>query len=206
MRKAIKIGIGIVGLLIIIPFVYLAYDRSLMPPKPEWTSPAFIPRETWQKYATRFLATSKKPNALEHYLNAFSLASVVYENKAWYSIETIMQFGWKNNYLEVNSLLDLNKTALQEIMLGTKMNQCELPPMPYSLSAPMPNLIAYGSLGNQLTVTGLKLESMNKPKDALQYYLSGIQFGKDMGQKDQELVVRAISFKIILNYPNRSIG
>lgn len=52
-------------------------------------------------------------------------------------------------------------------------------------------------LGKLVALNGKKLESQNKFHDTLQYYLWGIQFGKDIDQKDQSIISYMISGAVI---------
>lgn len=79
------------------------------------------------------------------------------------------------------------------------MKQCELPSAPYSLSAPIPPFSKIVCLGYLITAIGKKYEQQNQSKDAMQSYLNGIQFGKDMGQKNQSLISRRNGAGTIVN-------
>jgi hypothetical protein len=185
-RKGIKYGLVTLVFLLIVSLIYLAYDRSLMPPKPTWVSPPYIPSETWEQSAARFLKTRKQPNALVHYLSAFSAVTIP-ENLD-NTIMTIIDKGWVEPYPKVKETLDLNQKAIKEIRLGAQMEQCALPPSPYILSAPIPNWRVGRKLERLMVVSGRKLEQEGSYSQAAQYYLEGMQFGKDLEQKDQTLI------------------
>jgi hypothetical protein len=70
-------------LVILSPFIYLAYDRFIvMPPPPNWVSPPFTPdtiKAPWilnedggAGYFLDFVAKHKENNAFAHYLNALT--------------------------------------------------------------------------------------------------------------------------------------
>ncbi|MDI6784199.1 MAG: hypothetical protein QME64_08925 [bacterium] len=160
------------GVLILISLIYFAYDRSLMPPKPIWTSPPYIPGETQGQYAARFLETSEQPNALSHYLKAFS--SVTVPENIEITIKTIADKGWNKPYPEVERVLQLNQKALEEVRLGAQMKSCELPPNPYIFTAPTLSWKYARNLARLIIVTGRKLEGEKKYSQALQYYFDGM--------------------------------
>lgn len=207
MKLKYKIGLGIIILLIVLPLFYLAYDRSLMPPKPTWTSPPYTPGETWQQYATRFLESSKKPNALEHYLKAHNLFSTkkYAQSEGIYDIQTIINFGWTKPYPQAENLLHQNHQAIHEIILGAQMKQCVLPPELLGENAPkVMDYLANQQLIKLIVASGKRLEYQKQYRKALHYYLNGIQFSKDMGQKDQDDIVLVLS-ATMMNYNLRSI-
>jgi hypothetical protein len=200
-KKAVKLGLIIIAILLILPVLYLAYDRSLMPPAPVWVSPSYISEETWEQYATRYLQTSKQPNALEHYLKAFSLLKIQPEESGWNSLRPILNVGWKKDYPEVEKLLKQHQDAIQEIIAGTKLQHCELPPAPFGEKAPSSS-ISYQiiqPIGYLIALTGKKAEHENRFHDAMEYYLAGIQFGKDMSQKNQSFSFMLNSIGVIFN-------
>ena len=141
---------------------------------------------------------SHPDNSLKNYLNAFSLASVDSRDKAWHSVDTILRIGWTRDYPDVNTLIEFSyQPALQEIMTGAEMKNCDLPPAPYDWAAPIPPFSRIQYLSKLMAVCGKKLEYQSRPKDALRFYLDGIQFGKDMGQNDQTLIAKLISIAVI---------
>lgn len=200
-NRSIKIIFILILIMIIFPLIYLAYDRSLMPPKPTWTSPPYVPGETWEQYATRFIETNKKPNALSHYLKALSSASTDIPALTWRSMDTIIQFGWIDKYPEVDKLLQINQPAISEVMLGAKMQHCEMPEEPFGENAPdiWSGFSRVHILSRLMVLTGKKLEKQNRPHDALKYYLQAIRFEKDIGQNNQGLTVIGISNYVIKN-------
>ncbi|MDI6784718.1 MAG: hypothetical protein QME64_11580, partial [bacterium] len=207
MKRKYKIGSGIIILLIVLPLLYLAYDRSLMPPKPTWTSPPYTPGETWEQYATRFLKTSKKPNALEHYLKANNLFSTkTYAHyEGLYEIETVINFGWTKPYPKAEDVLHANHDAIQEIILGANMKQCEFPPIAFGEKAPFSrHYLKSQHLTKLIVASGKRLENRKQFREALHYYLNGIQFGKDIGQKDQGDISLVLS-ATMMNYNLHSI-
>jgi hypothetical protein len=206
MRKAIKIGIGIVGLLIIIPLVYLAYDRSLMPPKPDWPVPAFTPdpkynpninwlRGQGNNYFMNWVELHKENNALVHYINALSSMTITEDAEG--VIETIVDEGWNKPNPEAEKALRLNKKTLDEVRLGALIKNCVLPPSPYSYSGPLLNFITSRKLARLIVAAGNKLEYEKKYSQALPYYLDGIQFGKDIASKKQNLLNHMIGIAVI---------
>jgi hypothetical protein len=206
MRNAIKIGIGIIGLLIVIPLIYLAYDRSLMPPKPDWPIPAFTPdpentpKINWLKgagnnYFLNWVESHKENNALVHYIKAFS--SMTISENAESAIDTIVDEGWHKPNPEAEKALLLNKKALNEVRLGAQMRSCELPPSPYSYSGPLLDFITSRKLARLIVAAGNKLEYEKKYSQALQYYLEGMQLGKDIASKKQNLLNHMIGIAII---------
>jgi hypothetical protein len=206
MKRKYKIGLSIVIFLIVIPLIYLAYDRSLMPPEPEYQSPPFVPGETWEQYASRFLETSKNPNALEHYLTALSLFST--ESIPWtisYDMTSIQHYGWMKPYPQMEEVLSLNQLTLQEMLRGGELQHCELPPPPFGARAPLSmNFVKINYLSKFMVVSGKKLEQEHRPDEALRWYLSGMQFGADIGQKGQNLLFSMIGQASIL-IPDRAI-
>ncbi|MFB3895784.1 MAG: hypothetical protein ACE14V_05720 [bacterium] len=187
MAYRIKLIPGIIVLILILPIIYLTYDRSLIPPAPTWTSPDYVPGETWEQYATRYLQISKQPNALEHYLNAFSSLTVDPYNKGWSSLRPILNSGWDKEYPEVEKLLTLNQKAIQEILTGTKLPYREFPPSPFGEKSPDFS-VAYEKmqpLGNLIALAGKKSEHDSRFRDAMEFYLAGIKFGKEISQKTQ---------------------
>jgi hypothetical protein len=171
-----------------------------MPPEPVYKSPPYVQGETWEQYATRFLETSKKPNALEHYLKALRLVNIdPFNREANYDINTIFRFGWNQPFPKAEKALELNHDAIQEVLRGAELNQCKFPPTPYGDKIPNPVMPMLRSqvLAKLTALTGMKLVYENKPHDALVYYLAGIQFGKDIGQKGQSLMPRLISIAVI---------
>jgi tetratricopeptide (TPR) repeat protein len=188
MRHGIKKSLILIEILIILPLIYLVYDRSLMPPEPVYKSPPYVQGETWEQYATQFLETSKTPNALEHYLKAYSLFSTssYIKSEDIYDIQTIINLGWTKPYPKVEKVLEIYHEAIQEIILGAQMHQCEFPPVPFGENRPASqNFMKAQYLSKLIVTSGKKLESENQYHQALQYYLDGIQFGADMGQKGQ---------------------
>ncbi|MFB3895229.1 MAG: hypothetical protein ACE14V_02890 [bacterium] len=196
--KVFRIILIIIAILIISPLLYLTYDRSLMPPVPDWTSPSYIPGETWVQYATRYLETSNKPNALAYYLKALSLYQSKPMNEAYFELDTIRRYGWTKSYPKAELALQANSESIQEIILGAQMKQCELPPNPYTLSAPVPHFLNILYLSKLIIAAGKKYEQQNQSQKALLDYLYNIQFAKDFGQKDQPLLSDMISSNIIL--------
>jgi tetratricopeptide (TPR) repeat protein len=187
-KKAVKLSLIIIAILIFLPALYLAYDRSLMPSAPGWVSPPYVPDETWEQYATRYLQTNKQPNALEHYLKAFSLLDIEPVNHAWSSLRPILNSGWNKEYPEVEKLLTLNQQAIQEILTGTKLPYCEFPPAPFGKNAPDAS-VCYQKmqpLGNLIALSGKKYEHEKQFHKAMEYYLAGIKFGTEISQKNQD--------------------
>lgn len=207
MKRKILISLGIIIiLLVVLPLIYIAYDRSLMPPAPvpQYTVPPFTHGEPWEQYATRFLKTSKKPNALEHYMKAFdqfTQSSVLFASE---EITPIIKNGWTQPYPKAEEALQINQAVIKELMLGTQIKHCELPPTPFGYGTPFPNWLHLSVINSLLLLSGKKLEMINQPSSALDYYLAGVQFGKDFGQKDQEFISYLISIAMI-NKSNQQI-
>ncbi|MFB3895227.1 MAG: hypothetical protein ACE14V_02880 [bacterium] len=202
-----KIEIGIIIVLIILPLVYLIYDRSLIPPATEYHSPPYVPGETWEQYATRFLESSKQPNALEHYLKAFSLYTSEPVSLASYEIDSILKFEWTQPYPKAEEALRLNQPALDELIRGARMKQCELPPAYEGFGFPYPDYNEISGMNRLLITAGKKMEKTNHPRIALEYYLAGLQFGNDIAQKDQIIFFQAIGLGSIrmMNYQIRKL-
>ena len=135
--------LGILGLAILSPFIYLAYDRwVVMPPPPTWTSPPFTPdyiKTPWilnedggAGYFLDFVATHKENNAFAHYLNAFSMLTIIGdESTLTDQLVNISDKGWNQDYPLVEENLKLNEKALEEIHIGAQIKHSELPPTPY---------------------------------------------------------------------------
>ncbi|MFB3895228.1 MAG: hypothetical protein ACE14V_02885 [bacterium] len=204
MKRKFLIGLGIiVVLLIVLPLIYIAYDRSLMPPAPEplASAPPATPGESWEQYATRYIETHKKPNALEHYLKAFSLYTSEPVLLATHDIDSILKFGWTQPYPKAEEALRLNQAAIQEFLLGAQINHCEFPPDPLGFRIPVNNNYRMiMTMVKTILLSGKEKEKMNKPSEALDIYLAGVQLEKDFGQKDQDL----ISYLIAMASINRS--
>jgi hypothetical protein len=196
-----KISLGTFILVIIIPLLYLAYDRSLMPPMPEYQSPPYVPGETWEQYASRFYESSKKPNALAHYLKAYSLfssQSYIYSDGAK-EINTIFSDRWTKPYPNAEKLLAVNQPVIDEIIAGVNQRQCEFPPVAVGKNAPyfefkytFANMI-FQKLFN---VLGKKMESEKKYQQALDYYLYNLQFTTDIlrGKQSVDAIFMNIAF------------
>lgn len=197
MKLRYKIGLGVIILLIVLPLIYLAYDRSLMPPGPSWTPPPYASETTWDDYARRFVASNNKPNALEHYLNAFSLYTTKTFLIASYETDSILRDGWTQSYPKADEALRLNQGVVQELMLGARMNRCLFPPRLIGNYPHNVNFIRHQTLAKLFVVYGKKYESINQPSVALEYYLAGIQFGKDMGLGDLRLIGQLIGIAMI---------
>lgn len=192
----LKIFLILLLVILLVPCIYIIHDRMIMPPPPPWVSPRFIPGQKWEQMAYSYLNTHPD-NSLKNYLNAFSMASINSSDKAWHSVDTILRIGWTQDYPDVDALIEFYQPALKEIMTGAEMKKCDLPPTPYDWSAPIPPLLRIQYLSKLMAVCGKKLEYQNRPKDAVRYYLDGIQFGKDIGQKDQTLIAKLISIAVI---------
>lgn len=206
MRRLIIIVISIWVVLISIPVIYFVYDRSLIPPKPDWKAPAFTPdlengpNIRWLKgsgntYFMNWVNTHKEDNALVHYIKAFS--SVTIPENAYDTISTIAKEGWYTIYPEIDKILIDNQPALNEIQAGVQMQQCQFPPDPYAMNGPRFNFKIIRSLAQLMVVSGRKCEYQKRYNEAMQYYLDGIQFGKDMMQKDQPLINQMIGLAVI---------
>jgi hypothetical protein len=198
MKRKILIGLGVIILLLIVfLLIYLAYDRSLMPPAPSWSPPPYASETTWEDYARHFVEKNKEPNALEHYLNAFSLFTTNTFLIASYETDSILRYGWTQPYPKAEEALRLNQAAIQEMVLGAKMNQCSFPPRLIGNYPHNYNFLRLQTFAKLLAVNGKKYESLNQPTAALDYYLTGIQFGKDMGLDKETLIGQLISIAMI---------
>lgn len=211
-KRWVKKSLIILGILIVFPLLYLVYDRSLMPPMPEYKSPPYVPGETWEQYATQFLETNKKPNALEHYLKAYSLlkASSMPEldSDTFY---TILEHGWNKSYPEAEKVLLINREAILELIHGAELKQCELPTIPLVPDDSIPRSqagtnITARKLVRLILLNGRKLEQEKKFSEALHYYFCGIQFGRDLGQNDviSSLIVSETIINMFL-YPVKQL-
>ncbi len=130
-----------------------------------------------------------------HYINAFSTVTVPEETEE--QLTTIVNEGWYTIYPEVNKVLVLNQDALNEVRLGTQMKNCTLPPVPYSFLGSNLNYVPIRKLARLIAGSGRQLEHQKKYSEALNYYLEGLLFGKDIAQKDQFLVTHMIGLAII---------
>lgn len=204
--KVLKFVLIVVIILISLPLIYLAYDRAIMPPKPNWPIPSFTPDPEntlkinwlWGKgnnYYLTWVEAHKENNALVHYINAFS-AMTIPEN-ADGDIGSDAQDHWIKPFPEVEKAIQLNQKVLEEVRLGVQMRNCVLPPNPYSFSRPTFNFILIRQLARLIAVTGRQYEYEKKYSEALQYYVDGMQFGKDIAPKDQNLVTHMVSQAII---------
>jgi hypothetical protein len=208
MKLKYKISLSAIILLIVVPLLYLIYDRSLIPPVTEYQSPPYVPGETWEQYATRFLATSKKPNALEHYLKAESLFAkdTYYLFNDNYQVDEIINKGWTKPYPEIIELIRFNHAVIKETILGTELKHCEFPPIPFGDKAPrsyiyMDNL----KIAKLLIVSGKKAESDKKYQVAMQDYLFALQVGTDI-QKFGVNLAPALSSLIILEHSSKALA
>jgi tetratricopeptide (TPR) repeat protein len=206
MRRFIIFGILIIVILIAIPIIYFVHDRSLIPPKPDWPVPAFTPdpentpKINWLKgsgnnYFMNWVNAHKENNALVHYIKAFS--SITIPESAYDTISTITEEGWYTIYPEINEVLMNNQKALEEIKIGVQMKRCKFPPAPYHLDEPILNFQVIRNLAQLIAVSGKKFENQNRYREAIQCYLDGIQFGKDIMQKDQPLVNQMIGLGVM---------
>ncbi len=185
-HRGLKIVLIILVLVFLLPYLYILYDRSLVPPPPTWSSPAYTPGQTWEQYAQDFIKKQNKPNALEHYLIAFSAATTNFKHID--DISAILKRGWFQDFPEVDNILQLNQTTLDEIIKGAQIHNCEFPPQPYGEGAPIfRSFLKAQVLGKYIALAGRRLERDNRINDALDYYLDGVQFAQDMELKGTEI-------------------
>ena len=199
MKKKVflRIILAILVIVIVLPLLYLAYDRIIMPPAPNWQIPQSYGNFSWEQSAKNYLASYSGDNALRDYLKAYSQIDNHKRTKEWNVMDESVV---KDRILDssaIDKILVTYQDAIEDTLQGAKMQNCELPPFTYSFASPVPDYLRMQILTKFIILKGLTLENENKYGEALDCYLAGLQFGKDIGQKDQPLISRLVSIAVI---------